>query len=61
VAPVASGREIAQLRVFRGSSQILNTPLKTAANVGVGSLSRRAMDAGIEYTEEMFRKYVLKK
>jgi hypothetical protein len=49
------------LRVFRGSSQILNTPLKTAANVGVGSLSRRAMDAGIEYTEEMFRKYVLKK
>jgi serine-type D-Ala-D-Ala carboxypeptidase (penicillin-binding protein 5/6) len=61
VAPVASGREIAQLRVFRGASQILDTPLKTAANVGVGSLSRRAMDAGIEYTEEMFRKYVLKK
>lgn len=61
VAPVKSGREIAHLRIFRGENQIMDTPLKTAADVGVGSLQRRAMDAGIEYTEEMFRKYVLKK
>jgi serine-type D-Ala-D-Ala carboxypeptidase (penicillin-binding protein 5/6) len=61
VAPVSSGQQLAHLRVFRGENQILDVPLKTAANIGVGSLSRRAMDAGLEYAEDMFRKYVLKK
>lgn len=61
IAPVSAGHEVAHLRVFRGSSAILDLPLKTSTNIGVGSLQRRAMDAGLEYTEEMFRKYVLKK
>ena len=61
VAPVSAGHEVAQLRIFRGPNEILDVPLRTSADIGVGSLQRRAMDAGIEYAEEMFRKYVLKK
>ena len=61
VAPVSAGREVAQLRIFRGPNEILDVPLKTTTNIGVGSLQRRAMDASLEYAEEMFRKYVLKK
>lgn len=61
IAPVSSGQQIAHLRVFRGADQILDVPLRTSTNIGVGSLSRRAMDAGLQYAEDMFRKYVLKK
>ncbi len=61
IAPVSAGHQVAQLRIFRGPNEILDVPLRTSSNIGVGSLSRRALDAGLEYTEEMFRKYVLKK
>jgi serine-type D-Ala-D-Ala carboxypeptidase (penicillin-binding protein 5/6) len=60
VAPVTAGKDVAQLRIFRGGNMVLEMPLRTAADVETGSLSRRAMDAGLEYAEELFRKYVLK-
>jgi serine-type D-Ala-D-Ala carboxypeptidase (penicillin-binding protein 5/6) len=61
IAPVVSGKHVAELKIFRGGNQVFATQLQTAANIGTGSLSRRAMDAGLEYAEELFRKYVLKK
>lgn len=60
VAPVVAGRDVARLKIFRGGNEVLEVPLQTAANVETGSLSRRAMDAGLEYVAELFRKYVLK-
>jgi serine-type D-Ala-D-Ala carboxypeptidase (penicillin-binding protein 5/6) len=61
IAPVEAGREVAHLRIFRGTEQILDLPLKTAAAVEVGALPRRAMDAGIEYATGLFRKFVVKR
>ncbi|MFZ0496963.1 MAG: D-alanyl-D-alanine carboxypeptidase family protein [Methylocella sp.] len=61
IAPVVAGREVARLKIFRGTEQILDLPLKTAAAVEPGGLPRRAMDAGFEYATELFRKYVLKR
>ncbi len=60
IAPVTSGVDVAQLRIFRGGSEIYQTSLETAGDVKKGSLSRRALDAMLEYVEELFRKYVLK-
>ncbi|MGB6324457.1 MAG: D-alanyl-D-alanine carboxypeptidase family protein [Methylocella sp.] len=61
IAPVEAGREVARLKIFRGTEQILDLPLKTATAVEPGGLPRRAMDAGFEYATELFRKYVLKR
>jgi serine-type D-Ala-D-Ala carboxypeptidase (penicillin-binding protein 5/6) len=58
MAPVDGGKEVARLKVFRGSIEVLDLPLKTAAAVEVGSLPRRAMDAGLEYVGGLFQKYV---
>ena len=58
MAPVDAGKEVARLKVFRGSIEVLDLPLKTAAAVEVGSLPRRAMDAGLEYVGGLFQKYV---
>jgi len=60
IAPVEAGKEVARLKIFRGTDQILDLPLKTAAAVEQGALPRRAMDAGIEYATGLFRKYVVK-
>jgi D-alanyl-D-alanine carboxypeptidase (penicillin-binding protein 5/6) len=61
IAPVEAGREVARLKIFRGTEQILDLPLKTAAAVEQGALPRRAMDAGIEYATVLIRKYVVKR
>jgi len=61
IAPVEAGKEVARLKIFRGTEQILDLPLKTAAAVEEGALPRRAMDAGIEYATGLFRKYVVKR
>jgi serine-type D-Ala-D-Ala carboxypeptidase (penicillin-binding protein 5/6) len=61
IAPVEAGREVARLKIFRGTEEVLDLPLKTTAAVAQGSLPHRAMDAGMEYATELFRKYVLKK
>ena len=61
VAPVEAGSEVARLKIFRGTEQVLDLPLKSATAVRQGSLPHRAMDAGIEYATVLFRQYVLKK
>ncbi|HUI22737.1 MAG TPA: D-alanyl-D-alanine carboxypeptidase family protein [Methylocella sp.] len=61
IAPVEAGRQVAHLKIFRGTEQILDLPLKTGAAVEQGTLPRRAMDAGIEYATDLFRKYVVKR
>ncbi len=61
IAPVEAGRQVARLKIFRGTEQILDLPLKTAAAVEQGTLPRRAMDAGIEYATDLFRRYVVKR
>jgi D-alanyl-D-alanine carboxypeptidase (penicillin-binding protein 5/6) len=56
VAPVEKGRAVGRLEVSRGASVILEVPLSTAAAVEVGSLPRRAADAGFEYAGTWLRK-----
>ena len=59
-APIAKDAPIARLRVKRGDALILDAPLRAAEAVPLGTLPRRAMDAGVELGIGMFRKYVLK-
>ena len=60
MAPVETGKEVARLQISRGGNQILDVPLKTAADVGPGTLQSRAMDAALQYAEGLFRTYILK-
>jgi D-alanyl-D-alanine carboxypeptidase (penicillin-binding protein 5/6) len=60
-APVEEGKEVARLKIFRGTSEVLDMPLKTAAAIEPGSLSQRAMDAGLELAGGLIRKYVSRK
>jgi serine-type D-Ala-D-Ala carboxypeptidase (penicillin-binding protein 5/6) len=57
-APVEAGQQVARLKISRGATEVLDLPLKTAAAIEVGSLPRRAMDAGLEYAGGLFRKYI---
>jgi serine-type D-Ala-D-Ala carboxypeptidase (penicillin-binding protein 5/6) len=59
-APVAEGAEIARLKIWRGSSQVLDVPLKTGGSVAVGTLSQRALDAGLELAGGFLRKTLAK-
>ena len=61
VAPVEPGVEVARLKVFRGNVVALDIPLKTAESVPQGTLTQRALDAGLEWSVGLFRTYVLKK
>jgi len=54
IAPIEEGVEVARLKVWRGSVQVLDLPLKTATSVAVGSLPKRALDAGIELATNLF-------
>ena len=55
-APVAAGVEVARLKVWRGQSLALDAPLKTKAAVPLGGLSKRALDAAIEFAVGVVRK-----
>ncbi|WP_348933737.1 D-alanyl-D-alanine carboxypeptidase family protein [Aquabacter sp. CN5-332] len=47
-APVTKGTEVAQLEISRGPLKVLELPLVTTEDVGVGSLWQRALDgAGV--------------
>ena len=59
-APVQDGVELARLRIFRGTTLALDSPLVAGASVGQGPLHRRAFDAGLELGQSLFKKYVLK-
>jgi D-alanyl-D-alanine carboxypeptidase (penicillin-binding protein 5/6) len=54
-APVKDGQPVGKLRVWRGDNVVLETPLKTAASVGTGNLSQRALDAVAELLIGLFR------
>ena len=60
LAPVEADKPLADLKLFRGDKEVLSTPLRTANSVSLGSLPKRALDAGLEYFEGLFRKYVLR-
>jgi serine-type D-Ala-D-Ala carboxypeptidase (penicillin-binding protein 5/6) len=55
VAPVERGREVGRLKVWRGDMLIIDVPLKTGADVGLGGLTRRAFDAGVELAGNVVR------
>ena len=54
-APVEKGRPVGDLKIFRGATEVLSTPLVTADSVGVGSLPHRALDAGLELVTSVVR------
>ncbi|MGO9770165.1 MAG: D-alanyl-D-alanine carboxypeptidase family protein [Roseiarcus sp.] len=55
-APVAAGVEVARLQVWRGKTLALEAPLRTQTAVPLGGLSKRALDAGIEFATNLIRK-----
>jgi D-alanyl-D-alanine carboxypeptidase (penicillin-binding protein 5/6) len=59
-APISQDQPVATLKLLRGTTEVLNVPLRTGRAVAVGSLPRRALDAGLEYVTGLFRKYVMK-
>lgn len=56
VAPVEEGKEVARLKISRGTLQALDIPLKTQAAVETGPLWRRALDAALELGYGLIRK-----
>jgi D-alanyl-D-alanine carboxypeptidase (penicillin-binding protein 5/6) len=56
IAPVQEGVEVARLKVWRGTTELLDVPLKTANSVAVGSLPKRAFDAGVELATNLLLK-----
>jgi D-alanyl-D-alanine carboxypeptidase (penicillin-binding protein 5/6) len=59
-APVAEGVEAGRLRIWRGQSQVLEVPLKTGGSVAVGTLTQRALDAGLELAGGFLRRTLAK-
>ena len=60
-APIEKGTKVASLRIWRGASLVYETPLRAETDVALGSLSRRAMDAVLEYGTGLVRHYILRK
>ena len=58
LAPVPADAALAELKLFRGEREVMSVPLRTGAAVAVGSLPRRALDAGLEYVGGLIRKLV---
>lgn len=54
-APVAKGRPVGSLRVWRGERLTLETPLFAAEDVGTGGLTQRAFDAATEWVIGLFK------
>ena len=61
LAPLEAGKSVASLKIYRGSTLIVDQILKTAESIEQGTNLQRAMDAGLELGIELFRTYVLKK
>jgi len=61
LAPLEAGKSVASLKIYRGSTLIVDQSLKTAESIEQGTNLQRAMDAGLELGIELFRTYVLKK
>ena len=56
VAPVEEGKEVARLKITRGTVQALDIPLKTQTAVETGPLWHRALDAALELGYGLIRK-----
>jgi D-alanyl-D-alanine carboxypeptidase (penicillin-binding protein 5/6) len=54
-APVKEGVRLGELKVWRDGNLVLQVPLKTAVNVGTGSLSQRALDGASELVINLLR------
>ena len=54
-APVKAGTRLGALKVWRDGNLVLQLPLKTAEDVGEGSLSQRAFDGASELVITLFR------
>jgi serine-type D-Ala-D-Ala carboxypeptidase (penicillin-binding protein 5/6) len=54
-APISKGQSIGKLKVWRGDNLALEVPLTAAEDVGIGSMSQRAMDGAIEVMISLFR------
>jgi D-alanyl-D-alanine carboxypeptidase (penicillin-binding protein 5/6) len=54
-APVQKGQKIGVLKVWRGDFMALEVPLQAGADVGTGTMSRRAWDAATELFIGLFR------
>ena len=54
-APVSKGQSIGKLKVWRGENFALEVPLQAAEDVGMGSMTGRAMDAATELMIGLFR------
>jgi serine-type D-Ala-D-Ala carboxypeptidase (penicillin-binding protein 5/6) len=61
VAPVSEGIEVGRLKVWRGSTLALDLPVKTKSAVPLGGLARRALDAGMEFAQNVIRQALAKK
>jgi D-alanyl-D-alanine carboxypeptidase (penicillin-binding protein 5/6) len=55
-APIQKGARVARLQVMRGDTQALDIPLYAAEDVGVGSLSQRAVDGLMEVGTGLIRR-----
>jgi len=54
-APVVAGAQVATLRVWRGDTLALETPLRTQNAVALGGLGKRALDASLEFATDLIR------
>lgn len=54
-APVEKGQPIGRLKVWRGESLTLDTPLQAGESVGRGTMTQRAVDAAAELIIGLFR------
>ena len=59
-APVEKGTKVAELKILHDGTEILSLPLETAEAVPVGSLPRRALDAGWELGTALVRQHLHK-
>jgi D-alanyl-D-alanine carboxypeptidase (penicillin-binding protein 5/6) len=55
VAPVSKGQPIGSLKVWRGDSVVMETPLRAAESIARGGMGRRALDAVTELATGLFR------
>jgi D-alanyl-D-alanine carboxypeptidase (penicillin-binding protein 5/6) len=55
-APIKKGKEVARLKVMRGEAQALDMPLYAAEDVGVGTLTQRAVDGLMEFGSGWIRR-----
>jgi serine-type D-Ala-D-Ala carboxypeptidase (penicillin-binding protein 5/6) len=60
LAPIEKGQQVARLKIWRGQNLILDAPLQTTEDIGVGNLRQRAFDAGFELALSLLRKPFVK-